>query len=562
MPSPAWPLRIKPGFARMQGDLFPRVPFSIKPEPGRPQPRLWVRRLVIWREPGIVIRDIPLKRGLNVIWSPDPGTGGDGSIGHGGGKTMFSRLLRYCLGEDSFAPDGQRQRIWKEFPNGRVGAEVMLDGELWVVVRSLALKKHNVVVKNGSLEDASREDVAATGMEVLRDVITAAILGDAAKLFPVSIGPLAAWEAALAWMTRDQDCRFANHLEWRDPQSDSRSPVRGRSMDDKLAVVRALIGALTTAEIAAQAKEEEEGRAEKKLRMELGHLDWLINRTRNGLIRTLSVPSENSISQESEATHLKKIAALRHAEAINLPLGTTDADLERVRQARDQAAEELRKMEVELSETSTRIEEKNKIVAFQRAELPESKARLTKEKNLVCPICPVLIDRALAEGCGISLETFDRDALQRQIDKYRDDIERETKEIEALQARQPTLKYEVSAADQRLNKLKQSVRAIERSLLNLSSAKREAQRLLDDTERYEELVANRSKTASLADDAAAKLASRRKELAEYRDAAKETITRLSTKFDSVSTARQSWMATGYPSPSSWVENGQQQPSSR
>src|ERR1700692_2339429 len=113
----------------MQHDLFPRASFSIALETGRNGPRLWVRRLVIWREPGAIIRSIELNPGLNIVWTTDPGGVQAGPIGHGAGKTMFCRLLRYCLGEDSFAPEGQRHRMWDKLSNGRVGAEVMLDGE-------------------------------------------------------------------------------------------------------------------------------------------------------------------------------------------------------------------------------------------------------------------------------------------------------------------------------------------------------------------------------------------------------------------------------------------------
>src|SRR5712692_9205738 len=136
----------------MQHDLFPRPAFSITPEAGRGEPRLWVRRLVVWREPGAIIRSIALKPGLNIVWSPDPGTSETAPIGHGGGKTTFCRLLRYCLGEDGFAPEGQRHRIGDNLPHGRLGAVIMLDGELWVVVRALGSRLHEIVVKGGSLE--------------------------------------------------------------------------------------------------------------------------------------------------------------------------------------------------------------------------------------------------------------------------------------------------------------------------------------------------------------------------------------------------------------------------
>src|SRR4051812_17710248 len=120
----------------MQPELFERPGFTIKPEAGRTAPKLWVRRLVICRTPNEIIRDVSLRPGLNVIWSPDS-LEENSPIGHGGGKTTFCRLLRFCLGEEVYAPLELRLRIARVFPQGHVGAEIMLDGKLWIVVRSL-----------------------------------------------------------------------------------------------------------------------------------------------------------------------------------------------------------------------------------------------------------------------------------------------------------------------------------------------------------------------------------------------------------------------------------------
>src|SRR5690606_13383234 len=112
----------------MQLDLIPRDPLKFAPLPQRNEPPLWVRRLVILREPGNVIRDIHLRKGLNIVWSPDPGEAADLPIGHGSGKTTFCRLMRFCLGEASFAPEGQRMSTWDKLPKGFVGAEILVAG--------------------------------------------------------------------------------------------------------------------------------------------------------------------------------------------------------------------------------------------------------------------------------------------------------------------------------------------------------------------------------------------------------------------------------------------------
>jgi hypothetical protein len=236
----------------MPPELFPPRAFSITPEAGRREPRLWVRRLVIWREPGVVIRDISLRPGLNIIWSPDPGTGSLAPIGHGSGKTTFCRLLRYCLGEDSFAPESQRRSTLEKFPQGQVGAEVIVEGRTWVVVRSLGDRRHDIVIEDGVLDGTSHQEAPRTGIDPLRQLITRTILGDAASLMPPAIGESGAWEAVLAWATRDQECRFAHYLDWRDQNTDSNSPVRRSSREDHVSIVRASIGALPLEEIENQ----------------------------------------------------------------------------------------------------------------------------------------------------------------------------------------------------------------------------------------------------------------------------------------------------------------------
>jgi len=58
----------------LQGELFPDPEVVIAPDDARREPLVWVRRLVIWEKPGgEILREVPLRRGLNIIWSPDLG---------------------------------------------------------------------------------------------------------------------------------------------------------------------------------------------------------------------------------------------------------------------------------------------------------------------------------------------------------------------------------------------------------------------------------------------------------------------------------------------------------
>ena len=289
----------------MQLDLLPATSFSISPEAGRQGPRLWVKRLSIWKDANTLIRQIDLKPGLNVIWSPDAGAA-DETIGHGAGKTMFCRLLRYCLGEDSVGPDAQRQRLANQLPNARVSAEIVLDGEVWVVSRVLAHRRQDVAIKGGNVTDILGDDVAATGIEPIRAAIAEVIIGDAAKLMPNVIGEASAWQAALAWLTRDQEVRLEHHLEWRSGQTESHTRI-GRSKEDRLNAVRAFLGMLTVEEIAAQKSETDIDREMKKHQAQLEFLNQLIARSRQSLVQSLGSGMVSAEGTEIELTHFRHV---------------------------------------------------------------------------------------------------------------------------------------------------------------------------------------------------------------------------------------------------------------
>ena len=301
----------------MPPELFPRPTFSLNPEAGRTSPKLWIKRIVIWREPTVVLRDIPLRPGLNVVWSPDSLTE-DSPIGHGGGKTTFCRLLRFCLEKTRLQPMICVIESEKSF-KGAVGAEIILDGQSWIVLRSLGHRRRDVVQEGGSLEDLLSGEHQATGMAPLVDAITQSILGESPKLMPSSIGSESAWKALLAWITRDQECRFSHVLNWRSSESNSSSPVVNRSGEDKLLVVRAILGALSLNEVTAQQKEEIESKNLTGKKSDLDRLKWQLERARVNVYTKLRRDGESLSGTPVDVALLKKAATEKLSKALNLP---------------------------------------------------------------------------------------------------------------------------------------------------------------------------------------------------------------------------------------------------
>ena len=511
----------------MPPKLFTDPPWVVTPEAGRTEPRLWVRRLVILRKPNEIVREIHLKPGLNIVWSPD---GAEGEpMGHGGGKTTFCRLLRYCLGEDSFAPESQRRAIRSQFPEGSVGAEVMLDGVPWAVSRSLGDRRRDVVIENGTLEGTWQDGTPATGIEALRQAITDTIIGEASLLMP-GVDQDDAWVATLAWASRDQECRFADHLRWRDPESDSHSPVRGLSGNESLMIVRALIGALSKEELAAQQSSAELSRGLTTHRTKLERFDWQIGRLHEDLSAKLSL-GDLGPGTPIASHAFREAAQLALAKSLKLPVGGKTTNMKVAREERDKAQQEFQRLKSEFDVIAIRIEEGEKIATYKRSELPEAHARLTAEKNPICPVCEVPIDIALAQGCGISTATCDLHALQTRTANLRAEITRGEQEIAGLKSTKAALHYRLETARQLLASTSQTVAALETALDERSNVIHEVQRAVDDAERYERLLQERSHASDAAENISKGLDSARESISAHRASVAESIHHLSYWFD-------------------------------
>jgi hypothetical protein len=254
-----------------QGKLFPEPDVVVGPSSACGEPRLWVRRLIIYEKPGAIIRDIRLKRGLNIIWSPDPGeesaiVGRGLGSGHGAGKTLFCRLIRYCLGEDTFANDDLRRNVAEQLPTGLVGIEALINSVQWAALRPIGTNRRQMVRTNATLEDLVESTDPSTGLQPLLEALDSLVAPDVGRLFIPSSRAHSAWLFALAWLTRDQECRYDHILDWRHARADTRSPVIGTAREQMVVAVRFLIGVLDQEEI--RLKDERDGLAEERRSLE------------------------------------------------------------------------------------------------------------------------------------------------------------------------------------------------------------------------------------------------------------------------------------------------------
>lgn len=499
-----------------QPDLLAINLDDVQPEAGRNEPRLWVRRLVIWRALGDVVRDIPLKPGLNIVWSPDSGRPNE-PMGHGGGKTSFCRLLRYCLGEDSYGSHLQRELIANRIPNGHVGAEVMLDGAQWAVIRPIGIGNRHYCAKGVELDTAFSGDMPNTSITPLLKAITSALMDEAANRMPLAHPRDDAWEAALAWLSRDQECRLRDPLEWRAAQTQSRSPSRQRQLSDtdRLVIVRLLINALradeTTATAAARKLRDEIETARAQQR----RLEWLINDLREGLIDAFGGEAESPATQPDfwgqQAT--SKLKATKDAVPPDLT-----AKLRQARKDKAKAENDIRAIDGKISVIDGRLTEKDNLKRVVDNNRAKKHTHVADAQNPVCKTCGRKLDEAAIAYIA---------ERQQEADDASKDLDNLVAEIGGLRKEQESLKLERAMATQSLTALSSTIEKLEEQSAKLA----EAWGHVTMTTRYVKHLAELERRTTTIAGLTTRLATENQKIAELRRSSQDVISRLSQLFD-------------------------------
>jgi hypothetical protein len=255
--------------------LFPDPPFQFTPAADRTEPRVWVRRLVVVAErstSGEVIREVEFRRGLNVVRVADRPDGDSRIIAHSVGKTLLTRLLRYCLGEQHFATEPRAAIISGRFPTAYVLAEVRVAGIGWVVARPL---------RDGRAADsfAVQADDWKAGLvpagelgrftEFTRAVEEQAFAGLPELRLPVA-DRAPRWLDVLAWLGRDAECKYRHPHEWHDPIA--RSGTARLDLNDASLLTCWVMGVLDTEDIAEQQKRRQWTEERDKAKAEVDRL--------------------------------------------------------------------------------------------------------------------------------------------------------------------------------------------------------------------------------------------------------------------------------------------------
>lgn len=520
----------------MQLDLFGRPILNVLAPDDAKEPRLWVRRLVIWSEPWTAVRPpIDFRPGLNIIWSPDPAeqpTRSDGrnatGPGHGAGKTLVCRLLRYCLGEPSFASEGQRTKISRAFREGRVGAEIVIDGVPWAVVRSIGIMPFDMVREGSSLEQAISGAIESTGMDALLNALTDNVLGAPVAAL-ISKSRELAWLAALEWIARDQECRFGKVTDWRNASSDSGSPrlSAGRATN----VVRALLGAITPAE---QKLEQDVIELDKRRDQALRTAErfaWAINRSIPRIAKAIDLTESDLPAGELVVPRLRTAATNKIARIATVDSKGEIASLDDLEKAFDTARSDVQRIEQELAQALAKQKAAETIAAMIEKERPGLATSIDNAEAPPCPICEVPIDRARAEGCKLSHKLPDLSALQRRHAEAERDLRDSRDEIERTKTLRDELKPQLERAKTTRDAAWQTVLAARRLQKERGDTWYAARRAGDDIREVESLFSSKATAEAEMKELDVRLTQARNDAAAERNQHADVFAQLAKHFD-------------------------------
>lgn len=532
-----------------QLELLGHAALKIKPDAGGSEPRLWVRRFVIWSEPGVILREIRLRPGLNIVWAPDPAdqsVASDGSttLGHGSGKTLFCRLLRYCLGEDRFAPGEMRERIAKAFPEGRVGVEVMLNGTRWSVVRPIGVGRRHLAIREADLDQIATGDDAATGMAPFLEAVVANLLSDRVATLIPGGGSTNAWQVALAWLSRDQECRFDKLLVWRSVDSESGSPARNLAAHQRQDALRALIGAIDPKELELRAEVDELEASQRDASQDATRLEWGANRLRVGLVRELGMDPGDLLPGRMAVEPLRTAAKANMARLTRLDPSMDASSIDVLRSELNRARQSVEALQSRESALQGRIPEIKKLIDRINGEMPAVSARVGSLARPVCPVCEVPIDRALAEGCKLSHKLPNLEEVRQRLETLKGEREAESGRLAESRQELAQITRTLDVACEHADVSYRRLREVERVRDERSDAWFKARRLVDDVERLDQLLVEQDRMQSRADTLEREIESKREQTAAFRDAQTGVFDRLSRFFNALIQAVIGTDATG------------------
>jgi hypothetical protein len=443
-----------------QLNFFGRLGRIISPDSSRTEPLLWFREVRLLRklEAGETneVRRITLRRGLNIVWAP-PEEGeetqlyGDGLSGHASGKTLFCRILRFLLGEQFYGGRALRDAVDEKFKHELWAvAEVVLDGQLWLVARPLAGTSPRFATRGASLDELLGGSVERGNFTDFTDAIDDVICGPIAQA--AEGDEQFRWRMLMPWLARDQECRFASVAEWRSTSADSDNPLTNVTAQHEL--IKATLGMLQAEEVRLRGVLAGAEATIKESLEQLPTQERTEQRDRRKLLDGLRRIGMTDLKGDEE---LKTLEArrLKHGEGLSMFLEHAEKDpklvatktaWENAVKARDDCDSKIEQAKTTLAQTTKKWEERTSRHQRLRANGIENPARLEQG------FCPKSRSEAERSGCiskalGSSLETdVNLGEIQAEGDEFEQLKKQQERGLAELEGRKRGLSEAVTKA--------------------------------------------------------------------------------------------------------------------
>jgi len=402
-----------------QSNFFAKLGREISPSVDRTEPKLWFRELRILRKlvPGGFpneVRQVTLRRGMNIVWAPPeegevPELYGDGLSGHASGKTLFCRVLRYLLGESNYGPKSLKDAVESTFEHELWAvAEVFVDKQLWVAARPLAGTSRRFACKNVTINELLSGEVSHGDYALfLTDVETAAC---SAVLSEAEGGEQFGWRYLLPWLTRDQESRFAGLTEWRSSMAESEKPQTSASEQQDL--MKAVLGLLKADEIRLRSDLHEAEETIRKSTEELPALTRAETRDYTKLVDSLSRAGMKDFTGAEAVADLDERRRLR-SEGVKMALDEAEQDEKYVtaRNAWENGVSQRTTIDGRVAQATETVNSTVQAIANRTSRRQALQAQgIENPARMEDGMCPNTLECALKKGCvdpppGAALET-------------------------------------------------------------------------------------------------------------------------------------------------------------
>lgn len=468
---------------RQQMLRFPDPP-GLTCADGKEEPILWVRRLLLWQDvSNAPIQDVPLRRGLNVIWSPTGMETDAVAAGHAAGKTLFCRLLRYCLGEDSFADPEDTEAIRSKFPNGAVGAEVRLRGQAWVVRRRFVTPRDDRARKGEEINELADDDLRGS-FAGFRDELEKTIFDAKQRTLLADMEEVeGAWQYVLAWLTRDQECRIDGLAHWRHKDSSSHSPAHSASAETRLNVLRVAIGLYSDESSALRRKILQAASAVKEDEAAVRRLEGRFEALQEDLALAFDVsadrvwppPEPTELLQDEQKileSHQRTLITLADKKIRSVRSVSIDPAHARDEQEYEQTMRDLARIEQDIENVASQIGLKRERAALLEGDSAKHWGEVREAKHPTCPYDGTPLDVEKSKFVCPLPRLPDPAEARRIAAETEDERKRILAELASDQGRLTSLRGDKATLDVRERALR---RRIEANELAVALATRESQ---------------------------------------------------------------------------------------